>query len=225
MNQLLSLLPHPWQSFLSTETSKDYFKTLDDFLQDQRKSHIIYPLEASTFEALALCAPKKTKVLILGQDPYHGPNQAHGLAFSVIAGQAFPPSLRNIFKELKSDLNIDPPLFGDLSRWGEQGVLLLNSVLSVQAQKAASHQNQGWEIFTNAIIQKLSQDEDKIVFILWGAFAQKKTSLIDQSKHLIISSPHPSPLSSYRGFFNSQPFSRCNLQLEEWHLKPIDWSL
>jgi len=225
MNKLSTLLPSSWRDFLAAESRKDYFEKLDHFLLEARKHLPIYPSEELTFKALELCAPEKTRVLILGQDPYHGENQAHGLAFSVPAGEKSPPSLRNIFKELKGDLNIDPPFFGDLTQWSEQGVLLLNSVLSVEAHQAASHQNKGWEDFSDAIIQKLSQEQEHIVFILWGAFAQKKARFIDQSKHAIISSAHPSPLSAYRGFFNSKPFSRCNQQLRDWQLKPIDWAL
>ena len=225
MNKLLSLLPAFWRDYLAKETTQTYFENLDDFLIEQRKTSTIYPSEALTFRALEICPPQNTRLVILGQDPYHGENQAHGLAFSVPAGEKFPASLRNIFKELKSDLNIDPPFFGDLSKWAEQGVLLLNTVLTVEAHKAGSHQNKGWENFTDAIIRNLSEREKQLIFILWGSFAQKKAALIDQNKHTIISSAHPSPLSSYRGFFNSKPFSACNKQLSEWHLKPIDWSL
>ena len=225
MNKILSLIPPSWLAFLTEETAQEYFKNLDSYLDVQRIDHIIYPKEDLTFRSLEFFAPQKTKVLILGQDPYHGENQAHGLSFSVPPGEKFPPSLRNIFKELKNDLNIDPPFFGDLSKWAEQGVLLLNSVLSVEAHKPTSHQNQGWEKFTDAIISKLSQEQEHIVFILWGAFAQKKEALIDTSKHAIISSVHPSPLSAYRGFFDSKPFSRCNQHLTNWHLNPIDWSI
>tara|TARA_R110002050_G_scaffold265186_1_gene406173 strand:- start:1469 stop:2146 length:678 start_codon:yes stop_codon:yes gene_type:complete len=225
MNKLLSLLPPVWCDLLADETAQEYFKNLDSFLREQRKLLPIYPSEALVFRALEICPPQNTRVIILGQDPYHGENQAHGLAFSVPPGEKFPPSLRNIFKELKNDLNIDPPFFGDLSKWGKQGVLLLNTVLTVVAHKPGSHQNKGWENFTDAIIRQLSEREEQLVFILWGSFAQKKAALIDENKHAIICSAHPSPLSAYRGFFNSKPFSACNLQLKEWCLKPIDWSL
>lgn len=225
MNKIFSLIPPSWQTFLAEETAQEYFKNLDSFLTEQRSKHTIYPKESLTFNSLGYFSPQETKVLILGQDPYHGENQAQGLSFSVPTGEKFPPSLRNIFKELKKDLNIEAPFFGDLSVWAEQGVLLLNSILSVEAHKPASHQNQGWEKFTDAIISKLSQEQEHIVFILWGAFAQKKATLINTNKHAIISSAHPSPLSAYRGFFDSKPFSRCNQQLAAWHLKPIDWSL
>ena len=225
MNKIFSLIPPAWQLFLKEESDKEYFQNLESFIETQRNEHRVYPSEGLTFKALDFFPPQETKVLILGQDPYHGENQAHGLAFSVPAGEKSPPSLRNIFKELKNDLNIDPPLFGDLSKWAAQGVLLLNSILSVEAHKAASHQNQGWENFTDSIIKRLSQQEKQIVFILWGAYAQKKAPLINMNKHAIISSAHPSPLSAHRGFLGSKPFSRCNQQLESWQLNPIDWSL
>ena len=225
MNKIFSLIPPQWQTFLASESSQEYLQNLDTFLSSQRKLTQIYPEEDLTFKSLEFFSPQETKVLILGQDPYHGLNQAHGLSFSVPPGEKFPPSLRNIFKELKSDLNIDPPIFGDLSKWAEQGVLLLNSILTVEAHKAASHQNAGWENFTDRIIQKLAKEQKHIIFILWGAFAQKKANLIDTSKHAIITSPHPSPLSAYRGFFGSKPFSRCNKQLSAWQLQPINWSL
>lgn len=225
MNNIFNHLPPSWRVLLVEELDKNYVKNLNEFFQREREDHQVFPPENLLFEALRLSPPNKTRVLILGQDPYHGPGQAHGLSFSVPAGNKFPPSLRNIFKELKNDLDIDPPLFGDLSAWALQGVLLLNSVLSVRAHQAASHQNKGWEKFSDAIIEKLSQKYSNIIFILWGSFAQKKAALIDPAKHFIISSAHPSPLSAHRGFFGSKPFSRCNDQLLAWQQKPIDWNI
>ena len=183
----------------------------------------IYPQKKDIFKALELTPLKLIKVIILGQDPYHGLNQANGLAFSVNKGVKIPPSLRNIFKELNSDLGIDIPKHGDLSKWSKEGVLLLNSILTVEKDKAASHRNMGWEKYTDSLIKQISDTKEHVVFILWGQYAQSKIPLIDQTKHLVISAPHPSPFSARKGFFGSKPFSRANQWLKENHIKEIDW--
>ncbi len=185
----------------------------------------IFPREEDVFTALELTSFKDVKVVILGQDPYHGENQAHGLAFSVKKGIPKPPSLVNIFKELQSDLGLLPPEHGCLEDWARQGVLLLNTVLTVEESKPGSHHGKGWEIFTDRIIQILNQKKDHLVFILWGSPAQKKITMLDEKKHLILKSPHPSPLSSYRGFFGSKPFSKTNDYLNKNGLKMIDWKI
>ena len=217
-------LSNEWLKLLSHEFEKDYMKDLNYFLTSQLKAKkMIYPNRENVFLALNLVKPKNIKVVILGQDPYHGEGEAHGLCFSVPQGVRLPPSLKNIFKELKADLNIDPPKNGDLSRWAEQGILLLNSVLSVEKDKAASHQKQGWEKFTDRIITLINENNENIVFILWGSYAQKKGAFIDKNKHLVLESVHPSPLSSHRGFFGSKPFSKTNLWLAKKGLKEIQW--
>ncbi|MGB0979346.1 MAG: uracil-DNA glycosylase [Croceimicrobium sp.] len=217
---------HPgWHSFLNEECSQDYFKDLMQSVMLAQQQVAVFPPEALRFHALHYFPPADTKVLILGQDPYHGPGQANGLAFSVAIGQNFPPSLRNIFKELKADVQIDPPFSGDLSPWAKQGVLLLNSALSVEQSKAGAHLKWGWELFTDRLIQYLSRNHTKIVFVLWGNYAQKKKELIDLKKHFILESVHPSPLSAHRGFFGSKPFSKINSFLEEQNRKPIQWQL
>lgn len=213
-----------WSHFLNNEFEDEYMKNLNLFLNSELKSKkTIYPNTENIFLSLDLIKPEDVKVVILGQDPYHGEGQAHGLCFSVPSGVRFPPSLKNIFKELKSDLNIDIPENGDLSRWAEQGILLLNSVLSVEKNKAASHQKQGWEKFTDKIIKVINDNNQNVVFILWGAYAQKKAAFVDPKKHLIIESVHPSPLSSHRGFFGSKPFSKTNVWLKEKGLDEIRW--
>ena len=197
---------------------------LRSFIKEERqKGKIIYPSDADTFRALELTPLEKVRVVILGQDPYHGENQAQGLAFSVPADQKLPPSLRNIFKELANDLGHGPPQKGDLTSWAKQGVLLLNTALTVEAGKAGSHHGKGWELFTDSILSLISEQRKNVVFVLWGAPAQKKTQLIDESRHLILTAPHPSPLSSYRGFFGSKPFSKINTYLQSQGLSPIDW--
>lgn len=217
-------LSNSWSEFLGVELQKEYIQNLERYLLAQYKSKkIIYPEVQNFFKALDLVDIKDVKVVILGQDPYHGEGQAHGLSFSVRAGVRLPPSLKNIFSELKSDLNIEPPTSGDLSRWAEQGVLLLNAVLTVEKEKAASHQNQGWEKFTDEIITVINENCDHVVFILWGANAQKKASFVDRNKHLVLESAHPSPLSSYRGFFGSKPFSKANSWLKKVGKKEINW--
>ncbi len=217
-------LTDSWLKPLKNEFELSYMKDLKSFLKkeyDQKK--IIYPEKKNYFKALDLVDLKNVKVVILGQDPYHGPGQAHGLCFSVKDGIRFPPSLQNIFKELQSDLGFTVPKTGNLERWGQQGVLLLNSVLTVEGGKAAAHQKKGWEQFTDKIIEVVNENCDHVVFILWGAYAQKKAAFVDRKKHLILESVHPSPLSSHRGFFGSKPFSKTNEWLKSKGLKPIQW--
>ena len=185
----------------------------------------VFPPKEDIFKALELTPLENIKAVILGQDPYHGQGQANGLAFSVYKGVKIPPSLRNIFKELNTDLGIEIPKHGDLTTWAKQGVLLLNSVLTVEKEKPASHKNIGWEEYTDNLISEISGKKEHVVFILWGKYAEGKISLIDTKKHIIISSPHPSPFSARKGFFGSKPFSRCNKWLIERHLEPIDWSI
>lgn len=217
-------LSNSWSELLGAELQKEYMQNLECFLFAQYESKkIIFPEVQNFFKALDLVEVKDVKVVILGQDPYHGEGQAHGLSFSVRDGVRIPPSLKNIFAELKSDLDIEPSLSGDLSRWAEQGVLLLNTVLTVEKEKAASHQNQGWEKFTDKIISVINENCEHVVFILWGANAQKKASFVDRSKHLVLESAHPSPLSSYRGFFGSRPFSKANSWLKKMGRKEINW--
>jgi uracil-DNA glycosylase len=215
-----------WKKALSQEFSSSYMGDLREFLrQEAAGGKKIYPRGADIFSAFNLTPLDKVEVVILGQDPYHGPGQAHGLSFSVKDGVRFPPSLLNIFKELHDDLKVPMPKSGDLSHWAEQGVLLLNSVLTVEEGKAASHRKRGWERFTDKVIQTLSERDDPVVFILWGAFAQSKIPMIRVPPHAIIKSVHPSPLSAHSGFFGSKPFSRANKILKSWGKKEIDWSL
>jgi uracil-DNA glycosylase len=215
-----------WKAVLKHELCKERMQTLREFLLAEKKSgKTIYPASDEIFSAFKHTPFDRVKVVILGQDPYHGPNQAHGLCFSVPHGIRPPPSLMNIYKELKSDLNITPPVHGNLQTWAEQGVLLLNSVLTVEKDKAASHQKKGWEEFTDFAIRALNESREHLVFILWGSYAQKKGFFIDQKKHCVLESVHPSPLSSHRGFFGSKPFSKTNAYLESKSLNPIDWKL
>ena len=219
-------LPESWKTRLGGEFQKEYMQRLKKFLLvEKQKGKVIFPKGPQYFAALNLTPFEKVKVVILGQDPYHGPGQAHGLCFSVQNGVPPPPSLQNIFKELQSDLGLEIPEQGCLENWAKQGVLLLNSVLTVEQHKAASHQKQGWEEFTDAVIHHLNVERQNLVFILWGSYAQKKGALIDRKRHLVIESPHPSPLSSYRGFFGSKPFSKINKYLQEHSQEPIDWKL
>lgn len=214
-----------WKEVLSEEFEKDYFKKLVDFVKQEYQTSTCYPPGKDIFTAFDACSFKDLKVIILGQDPYHGPGQAHGLSFSVPEGIKHPPSLRNIFQEYHTDLGFEIPKSGDLTAWAKQGVLLLNATLTVRVGEAGSHQKQGWEEFTEAVIQQISEKKDGIVFILWGSFAQKKAKVIKDDKHFLIQSPHPSPLSSYRGFFGSKPFSKTNEFLSEKGIKKIDWKL
>jgi uracil-DNA glycosylase len=220
------LLDNTWKHLLASELKAPYMQELQSFLLKEKKlKKVIYPKESDVFAALNFTPFDQVKVVILGQDPYHGPDQAHGLCFSVKPGIKVPPSLVNIFKELKDDLGITPPKNGSLESWAKQGVLLLNNVLTVEDGKAASHHLKGWEEFTNKIIELLNDQKKNLVFILWGAPAQKKAKGVDEKKHFILKSPHPSPLSSYRGFFGSKPFSQTNAYLESKGISPINWAL
>ncbi len=218
-------LESSWLSYLQEEFEKPYMQDLRSFLLEEKKSYTLFPKSEFIFRAFDLCPFHQVKVVILGQDPYHGRGQAHGLAFSVGEKVSIPPSLRNIFLELESDLSIPPSLSGNLEYWASQGVLLLNSVLTVREGLAGSHQGKGWEIFTDKAIACLSAYKRNIVFILWGSYAQSKENLIDTDKHCIIKSPHPSPLSSYRGFFGSKPFSKANNYLRRNNIPEVDWNL
>lgn len=213
-----------WLAQLGAEFEKDYMKSLKIFLQQEKnKNKTIYPKGNNYFEALNRTPFNKVKVVILGQDPYHGPGQAHGLSFSVPKGVRPPPSLLNIFKEIKSDLGRSPSVSEDLSSWADQGVLLLNSVLTVEDGKPASHQGKGWEQFTDRIIQLLNEKRTNLVFILWGSYAQKKAAFVDRNKHFVIESVHPSPLSAHRGFMGSKPFSKANQYLQKNLGSEIQW--
>jgi uracil-DNA glycosylase len=212
-----------WKQALSKEFQKEYIYNLYQFLISEYTKSTIYPSWDNIFVALNLCPLHKVKVVIIGQDPYHNPNQSTGLAFSVPSTSKIPPSLNNIFKEIENDLGITPNQNGDLARWARQGVLLLNTTLTVRENQPASHQNQGWETLTDSIIKLISERKSYIVFILWGKQAQTKKSLIDSKKHLILESNHPSPLSAYRGFFGSRHFSQTNLYLAKNNIQAIDW--
>ena len=212
-----------WKSQLADEFAKEYFLQLIQFVKAEYKSHIIFPPGKQIFNAFDNCPFEKTKVVIIGQDPYHGPAQAHGLCFSVADGIQKPPSLLNIFKELKLDIGKEIPINGNLINWAQQGVLMLNATLTVRANEAGSHQNKGWEIFTDAVIKKLSDHKENLVFILWGAYAQKKANYINRKKHFVVESAHPSPLSASRGFFRQNHFSKTNAFLEKNGKKPIAW--
>lgn len=212
-----------WKSLLNSEFEKEYFKDLVGFVKEEYQNHSIYPPGNQIFNAFEFCPVEEVKVVIIGQDPYHGPNQANGLSFSVNEGIPMPPSLLNIFKELKADLGRDIPPHGSLERWARQGVLLLNATLTVRASSPGSHQKKGWETFTDQVIKLLSDQTSNLVFILWGAYAQRKGEVIDPSKHFIIKSPHPSPFAANRGFFGSRPFSRTNEYLEKVNKTPIQW--
>ncbi|NNE74201.1 MAG: uracil-DNA glycosylase [Acidimicrobiales bacterium] len=212
-----------WNPLLRDQFDQPYWDELQRFVHGERQQHEVFPPHEQVFAALHLTAHANTKVLILGQDPYHGPGQAHGLCFSVQPGVALPPSLQNIYKELQDDLGYEPPAHGSLTHWAEQGVLLLNAVLTVRARDAASHRNQGWETFTDRIIAVVNDKPETVVFLLWGSYARKKKSLITNPHHAIIESPHPSPLSAHRGFFGSRPFSRANEALVAAGREPIDW--
>ncbi|WP_055669861.1 uracil-DNA glycosylase [Desnuesiella massiliensis] len=221
----MQILKNDWQNLLENEFKKDYYLKLRKFLINEYRTKTIYPDMYDIFNALHYTQYKDVKVVILGQDPYHGPNQAHGLSFSVKPGVPSPPSLMNIYKELNSDLGCYIPNNGYLKKWADQGVMLLNTVLTVRAGEANSHKNIGWEYFTDSVISLLNYREDPIVFILWGSNAQSKLSIINNSKHYIIKSPHPSPLSAHRGFLGSKPFSKVNKFLTSIGKEPIDWQI
>jgi uracil-DNA glycosylase len=212
-----------WKALLQEEFDKPYFAELTEFVRAEYKSYRIYPPGSQIFNAFNLCPFDKVKVVIIGQDPYHGPGQAHGLCFSVNDGVPFPPSLRNIFKEVNADTGAPIPQSGNLTRWATQGVLLLNATLTVREHSAGSHQRRGWESFTDAVIRIISEQKSKVVFILWGAYAQSKASLIDSSRHLVLRSVHPSPLSAHAGFFGNHHFSLANDYLVRNGLTSIDW--
>lgn len=214
-----------WLEILGGQFDQPYMQELSDFLtNEKKKGHDIYPPEALIFNALNTTALRKVKVVILGQDPYHGPRQAHGLAFSVQKGVALPPSLKNIYKEIEREFLTTMPPHGDLTSWAEQGVLLLNATLTVRATQAGSHQKRGWETFTDMIIRTVNKEKDHVVFILWGAYAQKKGAFINQERHLVLQGPHPSPLSAHRGFFGCGHFKAANDYLIEHGQTPIDWT-
>jgi len=212
-----------WHPVLKDEFQKTYFRKLSDFVEKEYKTETIYPPKEQIFSAFNLCPYDKLKLIILGQDPYHGANQAHGLSFSVQNGVKIPPSLRNIYKELRSDLGIELPKSGNLEHWAKQGILMINATFTVRAAQAGSHQKQGWENFTDAVISKLSAENKHLVFFLWGNFARKKNKLIDSSKHLILESAHPSPLSAYNGFFGNKHFSLANNYLQKNGKETIIW--
>ncbi|MGX7059943.1 uracil-DNA glycosylase [Vagococcus humatus] len=220
-----TVIHNSWQPILEEEFAADYYQQLRVFLKEEYQTQKIYPDMFHIFEAFEWTPYEKVKVVILGQDPYHGPNQAHGLSFSVQPGVKIPPSLRNIYKELEADLGYPPVNHGYLEKWAKQGVLLLNTVLTVRNGEAYSHRGKGWEQLTDAVIQKLSEREDPIIFILWGKPAQGKEKMIDTSRHIILKAPHPSPLSAHRGFFGSRPFSKTNELLLALDKEPIDWKL
>jgi uracil-DNA glycosylase len=212
-----------WKEILKDEFEKPYFSQLTDFVKSEYQQHHVFPPGKEIFNAFNLCPFNSLKVVIIGQDPYHGPGQAHGLCFSVKDGIVFPPSLKNIFKEINNDLGIPIPQTGDLSRWAKQGVLLLNATLTVRAHFAGSHQKKGWETFTDEVIRNVSENKENVVFLLWGAYAQQKSEMIDRTKHLILESVHPSPLSASRGFFGNHHFSRTNQFLQSKGLTPVNW--
>ncbi len=214
-----------WNPILSEEFAKPYWAELQAFVASEREQHTVYPPHDEVFRALHLTSYADTRVMILGQDPYHGPGQANGLAFSVADGITIPPSLRNIYAELETDLGVTRPAHGNLEAWARNGVLLLNATLTVRARTAASHQRQGWETFTDRVLEAVNAKTTPVVFVLWGASARRKKDRIDTSHHVVIESPHPSPLSARGGFFGSRPFSRANDALGAAGLQPIDWTL
>ncbi|SCZ77060.1 uracil-DNA glycosylase [Acidaminobacter hydrogenoformans] len=219
------ILKNDWQSVLSEEFTKPYYLTLRQFLIQEYKTHQVFPPMHDIFNALHYTPLESVKVLLLGQDPYHDLNQAHGLSFSVLPGQKIPPSLQNIFKELQDDLGCTIPNHGYLKKWADQGVLLLNTVLTVRAHQPYSHQGKGWENFTDAVIRVINDQDRPLVIFLWGKPAQTKKKLLTNPAHLILEAPHPSPLSAYRGFLGSKPFSQANRYLMDHGIEPIDWAL
>ena len=213
-----------WKNILQTEFEKPYFDSLSEFIKTEYKQYACYPKGSEIFAAFDYCSFDNLKVVIIGQDPYHGPNQANGLCFSVHDGISHPPSLINIFKELSTDLQIAYPQSGNLEKWAKQGVLLLNATLTVRANEAGSHQKKGWETFTDSVIQQISTEKDAVVFLLWGGFAKQKMKLIDVTKHFVLTSGHPSPLSANRGYwFGNKHFSKTNRVLENMKLPIIEW--
>ncbi len=218
-------LPDSWKTVLAEEFDKPYFKDLQNFIAEERKSKTIYPPQTDVFSAFELTPYEQANVLILGQDPYHGENQAHGLCFSVKPGVKIPPSLVNIYKELEDDIGINIPNHGYLISWAKQGILMINAVLTVQAHTPNSHKNKGWETFTDAVISKVNQKQEPVIFVLWGGYAKKKLKLIDANRHRIIQSAHPSPLSAHNGFFGSKPFSKINSALHQAGKPEINYQL
>lgn len=218
-------LPHDWSHVLAKECEQPYVQELKAFLDEERKEHVIFPPESDLFSAFQYTPYHQVRVLLLGQDPYHNEGQAHGLSFSVRPDVPHPPSLRNMFKELKADVGVEPPTSGYLVPWAKQGVLMLNAVLTVRAHQPNSHQNKGWERFTDAVIQKVNEKPERVVFVLWGNNARKKKKWIDTDRHVIVESAHPSPLSAKRGFFGSRPFSTINQALREAGQPEIDWRI
>ena len=212
-----------WKSHLADEFQKPYFRQLTEFVRQEYQTTTVYPAGKHIFNAFAHCPFDKVKVVLLGQDPYHEPRQAHGLCFSVLEGVPFPPSLMNIFKEIESDIGKPVPANGDLTRWADQGVLLLNATLTVRAHVAGSHQNKGWETFTDAVIDRLNAERNHIVYLLWGSYAQRKGGFINPSRNLVLKSAHPSPLSAYKGFFGNHHFSQTNDYLIASGQTPIEW--
>jgi uracil-DNA glycosylase len=212
-----------WKNELIEVFRQDFFVNLSQFVRNEYRSQEVFPRGKEIFNAFWHCPLKEVRVVVLGQDPYHGAGQAHGLSFSVKPGVPFPPSLLNIFKEIKADIGTDIPPSGDLTRWADQGVFLLNATLTVRANQAGSHQGQGWETFTDEVIRVINRHQDNVVFMLWGAYAQKKVELIDQKRHLVLKAPHPSPLSAYRGFLGCRHFSLANQYLLEKGKSPINW--
>lgn len=222
---IIKEITNDWLDEIGSEFRKPYYKELSDFVLNEYKNNIIYPDSSDIFNAFHLTPLKEVKVVILGQDPYHGEGQAHGLCFSVKPGIKIPPSLMNIYKELKDDLDCKIPNNGYLIKWAKQGVLMLNTVLTVRANQANSHRGKGWEEFTDTVIKAVNKQDRPIVFILWGSPARKKKAMLNNPKHLILEAPHPSPLSSYRGFFSSKHFSKTNNFLKKHGLSPIDWQI
>ena len=222
---LREMVPASWRSKLSAEFDKPYFSQLETYLTSEYASETVYPPQAEIFSAFELVKYDDVRVLLFGQDPYHGPGEAHGLSFSVKPGITIPPSLRNIYKEMQSDVGITPPKSGYLLPWAQQGVMMLNAVLTVRHKSPNSHQKQGWEKFTDAVLKKLNERQDPMVVILWGGKAQAKAKYIDQKRHFVLTGAHPSPLSAHNGFFGSKPFSAINAKLQEWGKAPIDWQI